>query len=136
MSDRIRAFLRDRRPDGPCLVVDLDVVRRNYLEFMRAMPDSRIHYAVKANPAPEILSLLHELGSAFDCSSVPEIDLVLTIGAKPQDISYGNTIKKERDIAAAFTRGIRLFAVDSVAEVEKIARAAPGSALNAGRTSC
>jgi len=127
MSDRIRAFLRERRPDGPCLVVDLDVVRRNYLEFVRAMPDSRVHYAVKANPAPEILALLHELGSAFDCSSVPEIDLVLAIGAKPADISYGNTIKKERDIAAAYTRGVRLFAVDSVAEVEKIARAAPGS---------
>src|SRR6185295_7427597 len=40
---------------------------------------------------------------------------------------YGNTIKKERDIAAAFARGIRLFAVDCVEEVEKVARAAPGS---------
>jgi ornithine decarboxylase len=127
MTDRIREFLRDRRPEGPCLVVDLDVVRENYNAFARAMPDSRVYYAIKANPAPEILKLLAGLGSSFDCASVAEIDMALGAGATPDRISYGNTIKKERDIAAAFQRGIRLFAVDSREEVEKIARAAPGS---------
>jgi len=127
MTDRIREFLRDRRPEGPCLVVDLEVVRDNYSAFARAMPDSRVFYAVKANPAPEVLKLLAGLGSAFDCASVPEIDMALAAGATPDRISYGNTIKKERDIAAASARGVRLFAVDCVEEVEKIARAAPGS---------
>ena len=41
MTERIRNFLRDRRDDGPCLVVDLDVVRENYQAFARALPDSR-----------------------------------------------------------------------------------------------
>jgi len=127
MSDRIRHFLRTARPEGPCLVVDLDVVRDHYLKFARAMPDSRIYYAVKANPAPEILSLLAGLGSSFDCASVQEIDLALAAGAGPERISYGNTIKKERDIAAAAARGVRLFAVDCAAEVDKIARQAPGA---------
>jgi ornithine decarboxylase len=127
MTDRIREFLRERRPEGPCLVVDLDVVRENYNAFARAMPDSRVYYAIKANPAPEILKLLAGLGSSFDCASVAEIDMALAAGATPDRISYGNTIKKERDIAAAFERGIRLFAVDSREEVEKIGRAAPGS---------
>ncbi len=126
MTDRIRAFLRDRRPDGPCLVVDLDIVRDNYLNFARAMPDSRVYYAVKANPAPEVLSLLAGLGSSFDCASLAEIDMALAAGATPERISYGNTIKKERDIAAACERGVRLFAVDAREEVDKIARAAPG----------
>jgi ornithine decarboxylase len=127
MTDRIRDFLRDRRPDGPCLVVDTDVVRENYLAFAKALPDSRVFYAVKANPAPEVLALLAGLGSSFDCASVAEIDMALAAGATPDRISYGNTIKKERDIAAAFARGIRLFAVDAVEEVDKIARAAPGA---------
>jgi ornithine decarboxylase len=127
MTDRIRAFLKDRRPEGPCLVLDLDVVRDNFLAFSRAMPDSRVYYAVKANPAPEVLGLLAGLGSSFDCASVAEIDMALAAGATPERISYGNTIKKERDIAAAFARGIRLFAVDATEEAEKIARAAPGS---------
>ncbi len=124
---RILDFLRDRRPEGPCLIVDLDVVRENYLKFNRAMPDTRIFYAVKANPAPEILSLLASLGSCFDTASVAEIDMALAAGATPDRISFGNTIKKERDIARAHQLGVSLFAVDCVEEVEKVARAAPGA---------
>ncbi len=126
-TQRILDFLAQRRPEGPCLVVDLEVVRANYLAFARAMPDTRIYYAVKANPAPEILGLLADLGSSFDTASVKEIELALAAGATPDRISYGNTIKKERDIARAHELGIALFAVDCVGEVEKIARAAPGA---------
>ena len=91
------------------------------------MPDTRIFYAVKANPAPEILSLLAGLGSCFDTASVPEIEMALNAGATPDRISFGNTIKKERDIARAHALGVSLFAVDSEEEVEKVARAAPGA---------
>jgi ornithine decarboxylase len=127
MTARIRDFLRGRREDGPCLVVDLEVVRDNYLAFSRALPDTRVFYAVKANPEPEVLKLLAALGSCFDTASVVEIELALAAGATPDRISFGNTIKKERDIARAFELGISLFAVDCRAEVEKVARAAPGA---------
>ncbi len=131
MTDRILEFLRDRRENGldhgPCLVVDLDVVRENYAAFAKALPDTRVFYAVKANPAPEVLALLAGLGSCFDCASVVEIEQALAAGATPDRISFGNTIKKERDIARAFALGVRLFAVDCEAEVEKLARAAPGA---------
>ncbi len=127
MTTRIREFLRQRREDGPCLVVDLDVVRDNYLAFAKALPDTRVFYAVKANPAPEVLSLLASLGSSFDTASVAEIEMVLAAGATPDRISFGNTIKKERDIARAHALGVTLYAVDCKAEVEKIARAAPGA---------
>src|SRR5687768_1750753 len=119
---RILDFLRERRPEGPCLVVDLDVVAKNYKAFSRAMPATRIFYAVKANPAPEILALLAKLGSSFDTASVPEIEMALAAGATPDRISFGNTIKKERDIARAHELGVTLFAVDAVEEVEKMAR--------------
>ena len=131
MSERIHDFLRRRRDegldDGPCLVVDLDIVRENYRAFAKALPDSRIFYAVKANPAPELLALLASLGSCFDTASVAEIEMVLAAGATAERISFGNTIKKERDIGRAHALGVRLFAVDCKAEVEKIARAAPGA---------
>jgi ornithine decarboxylase len=131
MTERIQDFLRRRREagqdDGPCLVVDLDVVRENYQTFAKALPDSRVFYAVKANPAPELLSLLAALGSCFDTASIAEIEMVLAAGATADRISFGNTIKKERDIARAFALGVRLFAVDCKAEVEKISRAAPGA---------
>lgn len=127
MTERIREFLRNRCDDGPCLVVDLDVVRENYLAFAHALPDTRVFYAIKANPAPEVLALLAGLGSCFDAASIPEIEMALAAGATPDRISFGNTIKKERDVASAFALGVRLFAVDCKAEVEKIARAAPGA---------
>ncbi len=127
MTERIHEFLRRREDDGPCLVVDLEVVRDNYRAFAGALPDTRVYYAVKANPSPEVLKLLADLGSCFDTASVAEIEMVLAAGATPDRISFGNTIKKERDIACAFALGVRLFAVDSKEEVEKIARAAPGA---------
>jgi ornithine decarboxylase len=127
MNERIRNFLRTREGDGPCLVVDLEVVKDNYNNFAKALPDTRVFYAVKANPAPEVLTLLAKLGSCFDTASVAEIEMALAAGATPDRISYGNTIKKERDIARAFALGIRLYAIDCKAEVEKVARAAPGS---------
>src|SRR5436853_1624091 len=127
MTARIRDFLRNRTDEGPCLVVDLDVVRENYQAFAKALPDTRVFYAVKANPAPEVLKLLASLGSCFDIASLPEIEMVLAAGATADRISFGNTIKKERDIARAYALGVRTFAVDCIAEVEKVARAAPRS---------
>jgi ornithine decarboxylase len=126
-TQRILDFLATRRPAGPCLVVDLDVVSDNFHAFERALPSSKIYYAVKANPAPEILRLLAALGSSFDTASVAEIEMAMDAGAPAERISFGNTIKKERDIARAFELGVRLFAVDCVEEVEKVSRAAPGA---------
>src|SRR6202008_4806212 len=116
MTERIREFLRNRREEGPCLVVDLDVVRDNYLAFAKALPDTRVFYAVKANPAPEGLSLLAGLGSCFDTASIAEIEMALAAGATADRISYGNTIKKERDVPRAYALGVRLYAVDCQAE--------------------
>jgi ornithine decarboxylase len=127
MTARIREFLKTRENDGPCLVLDIDVVRDNYQAFAKALPDTRVFYAVKANPAPEVLKLLAELGSCFDVASITETEMVLAAGCTPDRISYGNTIKKESEIAAAHKLGITLFAVDCEAEVEKVARAAPGA---------
>ena len=70
MTARIREFLKHRKTEGPCLVVDLDVVQDNYVAFAKALPDTKVYYAVKANPAPEILKMLVALGSCFDVASI------------------------------------------------------------------
>jgi ornithine decarboxylase len=105
-------------------------VRDNYAKFARALPNTRVFYAVKANPAPEVLGLLAKLGSCFDCASVVEIQLALAAGATADRISFGNTIKKERDVLRALELGVRLFAVDCEAEVEKVSRAAGTAGLD------
>jgi len=127
MNERIARFLAERQPDTPCLVVDLDVVGDAYEMLRRYLPLAKIFYAVKANPADEVVGMLRELGSSFDVASRGEIDLVLDKGISADRISFGNTMKKERDIGYAFQRGVRLFAFDSEPELEKLARAAPGA---------
>ncbi len=94
---------------------------------MAAAVPARIHYAVKANPAPAVLSLLVGLGSAFDVASPDEIDRCLNAGAAAEDLSYGNTIKKARDIAYAYSCGITMYTVDVRAELDKVLTHAPGS---------
>ncbi|MEK7108827.1 MAG: type III PLP-dependent enzyme [Patescibacteria group bacterium] len=125
--DKVSRFIAERQPKTPFLVVDLGLVSSNYQALRRALPVADVYYAVKANPSPEVIRLLVSLGSSFDVASPKEIELALAAGAEPSRISFGNTIKKETDIALAFERGIRLFAFDSQAELHKIARSAPGS---------
>ena len=127
MPPKIARFLETAELPSPCLVVDVDIVAHNWTELARSLPQARIFYAVKANPANEIVSRLARLGSCFDTASMGEIDLCLRHRVSPDRISFGNTIKKERDIAAAFAKGVRLYAFDSESELEKIARSAPGS---------
>jgi ornithine decarboxylase len=127
MSDKVLRFLDEQRPATPCLVVDLDVVGDKFARLTRALPLAEVFYAVKANPAQEVLARLAKLGASFDTASTGEIAQVLALGVAPAKISFGNTIKKQSDIAWAHQRGITLFAFDSKAELEKLAAAAPGA---------
>ena len=114
--------------ETPYLIVDLDIVALNYKTLRASLPDNgHIYYSVKANPAGPILQKLASLGSRFDIASTFELDKVLALGVGAGRISYGSTIKKEKDIAYAFKKGIRLYACDSETELEKQARVAPGS---------
>ena len=67
------------------------------------------------------------MGSAFDAASFEEVSLCLEAGAAPGAISFGNTIKKVSAIQRAFAAGVGMFAFDSIEELEKLARHAPGS---------
>jgi ornithine decarboxylase len=127
LNEKIARFFAERQPPTPCLVLDLDVVREQYRRLAEAFPLAEIYYAVKANPAPEVLRCLHGLGSRFDAASVYEVDDCLDLGIAPRRLSYGSTIKKERDIAHANRVGVGLFAFDAADELYKIARAAPGA---------
>lgn len=126
-AERALRFLAEHQPATPCLVVDLEVVADAYKLLRHYLPLARVFYAIKANPAREILALLSEMGSSFDVASRGEIDLCFDVAVPANRISFGNTIKKERDIAYAFEHGVRLFAFDSAAELEKLARSAPGA---------
>ena len=124
---RIEAFIRSSQFDRPTLVIDTDIVARQFRALRAGLGRAHIHYAVKANPAREIIETLVGLGSHFDAASRGEIELCLSQGAAPETISFGNTIKRASDIAFAYNAGIELFAVDAEEEMDKLAEHAPGS---------
>ena len=68
-NKKMAKFLAERQPETPYLIVDLDVVGQAYKLLRRYMPLAKIFYAVKANPAPEVVGLLRDLGSNFDVAS-------------------------------------------------------------------
>lgn len=115
------------RQETPFVVLDLDTIGRAYDDLTSNFPYAKIYYAVKANPAIEITQLLHQKGSNFDIASIYELDKVLSCGVKPEQISYGNTIKKARDVRYFYEKGVRLFATDSAQDLRNIAKAAPGA---------
>ena len=120
-------FIRAHEFERPTLVLDTGAVARQYGALKEGLGRTRIHYAVKANPAPEFIETLVALGSGFDAASRAEIELCLSQGAEPAKISFGNTVKKPTDIAFAHHAGITLFAADAPEELEKIAEHAPGA---------
>lgn len=117
------------RHSTPFLVVNLNIVERKYKELKKLFPFAKVYYAVKANPAIEVLELLRDLGSCFDIASRYELDRVLSLGISPERLSYGNTIKKPVDIRYFYEKGVTLFATDSERDVRNIAREAPGARI-------
>ena len=75
--------------------------RAKYRALEAGLGDATIHYAVKANPAPEVVEAVADLGGRFDCASRGEIDLCLGLGIPADRIAFGNTIKRASDIAHA-----------------------------------
>ncbi len=114
--------------ETPFVVIDTKMIDEAYTELAKGFPTADIFYAIKANPAPEILTLLRDRGSNFDVASRYELDKLLAIGGvKPEQVSYGNTIKKAQDVRYFYEKGVRMFATDSEADLRNIAKAAPGS---------
>ncbi|MBN2511041.1 MAG: type III PLP-dependent enzyme [Spirochaetales bacterium] len=123
--DEILSFSKDK--ETPFIVVDTSTIMRKLDELESLFPYAKVYYAVKANPAVEILSLMKNRNINFDIASIYELDRVLSLGIAPERICFGNTIKKSKDVRYFYDKGVRLFATDSEADIRSIAKAAPGS---------
>lgn len=123
--ERIKAFSENK--ETPFLVIDTATVERRLEQLVNVFPYAGIYYAVKANPAIEILTMMRDKNVNFDIASIYELDRVLSLGISPDRISFGNTIKKSKDVRYFYEKGVRMYATDSEADIRNIAKAAPGS---------
>jgi len=127
-----------RRHGTPVVVIDHDIIRRNYAAFRKHLPKVQVYYAVKANPAPEIVSTLYSAGGSFDVASLPEFMLVYQnikrLGARERQdfiwdkIVYANPIKPKETLQA-LDKYKPLVTYDNRAELAKIQRFAPHAGL-------
>jgi ornithine decarboxylase len=108
-------------------VLDPAIAVESYRALKAGLGVAHVHYAVKANPEPAILRALLAEGCRFDAASRGEIELCLGLGARPDHVSFGNTVKRASDIAFAHAAGVDLFAADAEDEIAKIAVHAPGA---------
>lgn len=115
--------------ETPNIVINLKQLKSNYLKLKESFSYAKIYYAIKSNPGKPVLKLLDELGSNFDIASRYELDKILSLGVAPERLSYGNTIKKARDVKYFFEKGVKMFATDSKEDLKAIAENAPGSRI-------
>jgi ornithine decarboxylase len=118
----------------PVVVIDHEVIRRNYARFRKHLPRVQAYYAVKANPAPEIVRTLCRAGASFDAASLPEFMLVYeNIKNLPPEeqqnfiwdkIIFANTTKT-RETLEALDRYRPLVTYDNRNELLKIKQHAP-----------
>lgn len=113
----------------PYLVTDLDAVAERYAGFTAALPGVATYYAMKCNPAPEILRTLAGLGAGFEIASLGELRMLQAVGVDPAEVLHSNPVKPPEHIAEAYAAGLWRFSFDSPGELAKIAERAPGSAV-------
>lgn len=123
--NRFVEFSKDK--ETPNIVINVDIIRKNYDALKKSFPYAKIYYAIKSNPGEPVLRMLAEKGSNFDIASRYELDKIMALGVSGDRLSYGNTIKKAKDVAYFYEKGVRMFATDSKEDLKSIAKNAPGS---------
>jgi ornithine decarboxylase len=123
-----------RKCGTPVVIIDHNVIRRNYAQFKRYLPKVQAYYAVKANPAPEIVRTLFRAGASFDAASLPEFMLVYenirNLPAREQQdfiwdkIIFANTTKTKETLQA-LDQHKPLVTFDNIHELRKIRQHAP-----------
>ncbi|SLN51771.1 Lysine/ornithine decarboxylase [Roseivivax jejudonensis] len=123
------AHLVRRRPDAPVFFFRPDRLAETARRFRAEFP-GQVTYAVKANPAPEILETLASAGiAAFDVASPEEMARVRA-AAPGAVLHYNNPVRSGDEIAAGRARGVASWSVDRASELDKLSALAPGTEVS------
>jgi ornithine decarboxylase len=111
----------------PFLMMDLEQIRKNYRRIIKSINGVEVYYSIKANDHPEIVKILAEEGCSFDVSSHKELQMLMKLHVTPERIKCFHPIKNPEFLSALHTYGVNRLAFDSLDEIDKIAKYAPGS---------
>ncbi|NJO83426.1 MAG: hypothetical protein HC828_11810 [Blastochloris sp.] len=122
---RLDMIVRDSSLVTPALVIDHETISTTYARFIASFPGAAIDYAMKANANPEIVRHIVALGGGLEIASPAELQVALNAGASGDQIICSNPIKTPAFLQALQAADVYAVVVDSVYEVEKVARYAP-----------
>ena len=94
----------------------LDTIRKEAGKYNKFC----VHYAVKANANPKVLSIIRESGLGADCVSGGEIKAAIKAGFPANKIVYAGVGKTDAEINLGLDNDIFCFNVESVPELEVI----------------
>jgi ornithine decarboxylase len=101
-------------------LLDLGTIVRKYVQWVACFPRVHPFYAVKCNPDIVILHTIAACGGCFDCASVAEIKLAMSVGASPENIIFANPCKPAKSIEFAAQQNVTMTTFDNIIELEKI----------------
>lgn len=127
--DKVLNFIAVSDERSPYLLIDKDVVREKVELIGKNIKNSKVFYAVKANPDNEVLAYLNTLGIGFEIASEGELKILADLGVEPERIITSNPVKTLVFLEQAVSYGIDYYAFDSIAEVDKLSRYAPNSSV-------
>lgn len=127
--DKVLNFIAVSDERSPYLLIDKDVVREKVELIGKNIKNSKVFYAVKANPDREVLAYLNTLGIGFEIASEGELKILADLGVEPERIITSNPVKTLVFLDQAVSYGIDYYAFDSIAEVDKLSRYAPNSSV-------
>jgi diaminopimelate decarboxylase len=105
--------------DTPCFLYDRALIERRIAELRAALPpEVRLHYAVKANPLPELVAWIAPRVDGLDVASGGELAMALAAGGEAGHISFAGPGKRDAELAAAIAAGATLN-IESSGEFER-----------------
>lgn len=104
---------------SPLLVLDCNVLRRQYRKLVQALPGIDLHYAIKALPNQAAIATLDEEGCGFDIATPGEVDMLEALRVEPRQTIHTHPIKRDSDIRKALRFGCTTFVVDNIDELHK-----------------
>jgi diaminopimelate decarboxylase len=101
----------------PCYLYDRNRITERAQSLRQALARRvHLHYAIKANPMPALVSHLASLVDGLDVASTGELRVALDAGKSPQHVSFAGPGKSERELRQAHSAGV-LINVESFREV-------------------
>jgi len=125
VQETIAHIIETHQERNPFYVVHLDNLEYQFERWMKLLPNVKPFYAIKSNPDRNILKVLREFGTGFDCASQKEIEEVLALGVSSKNIIFANPVKQVAHLEFAACVGVEVVTADSTSELVKIAQHHP-----------